>query len=628
MTTRIIVACSVLSIAATAGAQPSARIAIGRNVQVSKDRPNTFHYELLAAADPENPDRLIACGEAADAALTRMTNVVYVSRDGGATWKQTLDMDEDLQHTGDPACGFGTGGAAYALGLGSGTQEPTTLGSRTLVARSMDGGLTWSKPVPFPYVDREYLTVDRTNGKYAGRVYVNGTGSFRSLDTTRSNALMVFRSVDGGQTNAGTAVREATLPRWVLGMGNGVVMSDGTVAFLYGVAKSVLLPYGPFAPPTNSQAHPVSDIWLATSRDGGESLDAPTKVSDWYGDFARPGALPSLAVDPGSPSFKDRLYAVWTDRQEGRYRPGRSRVMLSYSADHGRTWSPGRYVDDSRASASNSAAPDVDHPAIAVNKDGVVLVAWYDRREHTDNLSWDIRAAASLDGGETWTPSVKVSEAPNTFGGKEAWPAQALRHDVPGGPNGVQILVGLGANGFFFDMGHTSGLAVDARGVFHPVWADNRTGISQMWTAPVTVDGSVMPNGSRELADYVDISSTVAVRMFKTSYDRATNTLTTTIRIRNTSRVPLRAPVRLRLVALDSDLGVPTVRNADNGERGPGAVWDVTDLLPNGVLAPGTLSGEKQLAFALSDVRQPRWETPRWLLRLTVRALTRSASGS
>ena len=94
MTTRIIVACSVLSIAATAGAQPSARIAIGRNVQVSKDRPNTFHYELLAAADPENPDRLIACGEAADAALTRMTNVVYVSRDGGATWKQTLDMDE------------------------------------------------------------------------------------------------------------------------------------------------------------------------------------------------------------------------------------------------------------------------------------------------------------------------------------------------------------------------------------------------------------------------------------------------------------------------------------------------------------------------------------------------------
>jgi hypothetical protein len=32
---------------------------------------------------------------------------------------------------------------------------------------------------------------------------------------------------------------------------------------------------------------------------------------------------------------------------------------------------------------------------------GVVVVAWYDRRESSDNMGWRIRAAASLDGGVT-----------------------------------------------------------------------------------------------------------------------------------------------------------------------------------------------------------------------------------
>ncbi len=44
---------------------------------------------------------------------------------------------------------------------------------------------------------------------------------------------------------------------------------------------------------------------------------------------------------------------------------------------------------------------------------GVVGVLWYDRREANDNLANHARFAASFDGGLTFSPSVRMSAAPN-----------------------------------------------------------------------------------------------------------------------------------------------------------------------------------------------------------------------
>jgi hypothetical protein len=103
-------------------------------------------------------------------------------------------------------------------------------------------------------------------------------------------------------------------------------------------------------------------------------------------------------------------------------------------------------------------------PAVAVNRDGVVGVSWYDRRDNADNLGYWPRFSASLDGGAMFLSSVRVSTAPN------------LVMD----PKETRL------NG-----GDTAGLAADAAGVFHPVWIDNRTGTHQVWTTPVTVRGTV-----------------------------------------------------------------------------------------------------------------------------------------
>src|SRR5438552_3614256 len=83
----------------------------------------------------------------------------------------------------------------------------------------------------------------------------------------------------------------------------------------------------------------------------------------------------------------------WPDAADGR-----TDVRFAYSADKGKTWSRPMRLNDDRPPTDDTRGPDHMMPTIAVNQAGVVLVVWYDRRDSRDNMSWKIRAAASLDG--------------------------------------------------------------------------------------------------------------------------------------------------------------------------------------------------------------------------------------
>jgi hypothetical protein len=112
-------------------------------------------------------------------------------------------------------------------------------------------------------------------------------------------------------------------------------------------------------------------------------------------------------------------------------------------------------------------------PSIAVNRFGIVAAGWYDRRGlpkprrvqiDGDNVTagafetvadgWNYRVRISLDGGDTWMPSVQVNES--------------------SGVGDVSV-------------GHTAGIAADAAGVFHAAWVDNRNGRNQLWTSKLEV---------------------------------------------------------------------------------------------------------------------------------------------
>jgi uncharacterized protein YodC (DUF2158 family) len=174
---------------------------------------------------------------------------------------------------------------------------------------------------------------------------------------------------------------------------------------------------------------------------------------------------PRLAVDSGSAKFAGRVYCVWRDG----HGLDESYILFASSRDGGATWTSPVIVSEQPAGAD--AGPDygADIPAIAVNKDGIVAVTWYDRRglpKHTVNpdgvippaLGYNARIRVSCDGGETWQSSVLLNEVP-------------MRGDR-------------------LEARHWTGLAAAADGRFHAVWISDATGKRQVWTAAIRVGAS------------------------------------------------------------------------------------------------------------------------------------------
>lgn len=596
-------------------------VTVGRNIHVSVARPNDSHSEVILAADPKNAGRLLAGVHIAFSDTIGTKSIAYASFDSGKTWSVSLER-RDSTITADAAVAYGPDGSAYFATL-----------ARWGLYRSRDGGHTWDPPSKAPPAyawDREYLVADFTGGKYHGRVYMNATVfpmPAYVADTTnpapggggggRENAVGLYTSTDGGSTFGNPITRLVSRPEGILGMANNVVLSDGTMMILYGHRKPNAAGGGGRLGIAAFTPLPAANYWLEviTSTDGGETLNNAYRIGDYWMNRPRSegAVIPHLAVDPGSPLFKDRLYVVWSD-----FRSNRLEILFSYSSDKGRTWSTPVTISDDRATADAlKNGPDNITPTVAVNKDGVVAVSWHDRRDFADNLGWNVRFRASLDGGETWMPSVKVSDKPTAFGGSETWVAasggggaaagrggRGAADSVKSGGRIISLNARLSNANFTFAPGHNGAFAADAAGGFHPMWIDNRTGMFQVWTATVTVAGQVARNGGGDLADLQDLSTRANLDVVKSTYDRQTNRLTLRTRLRNMSKTDtLVGPLKARALNVTSQVANVEVVNADNRIRGPGAVWDFTSLLTNGQLLPEALSAPKDLVFQLTDLR-------------------------
>jgi hypothetical protein len=602
------------------------QIVVGPNVQISAARSRDAHSEPVIASDPNHAERLIAASHIAHHDTVGTKSIAYVSFDTGKTWMVSLDK-RDSTITADAAVAYGVDGSALFATL-----------ARWGMYRSRDGGRTWDPPTKTPPAygwDREYLIADFSPGKYHGRVYMNSTVSVPWVSDSsppgfggnqKENAVALFTSTDSGKKYGNPIVRLVPRPEGILGMSESVVLSDGTLMTLYGHRKPVAnaAPGGGGGGRGGLAARtplPAANYWLdvITSTDGGESWNTANRIGDYWMNRPRSegAVIPDIAVDPGSSHFKDRVYVVWSD-----FRSGRLEVMLSYSSDKGKTWSREQIINDDRAAADPLLnGPDNVTPVVAVNKDGVVAVAWYDRRDFEDNISWNIRMRASLDGGETWTPSVKVTDKGSVFGGTtETWNAQAGGGGGGGRGRGggadtarsggavVSLSGRLSYANFTFAPGHNGAFVADAAGGFHPAWIDYRNGMAQFWTATVWVKGPVAVNGGGDLAGLSNLSSRVALETINTSYDRQTNRLTFKTVLRNTSKTDtIHGPLKARVLVLTSENARNVeVANPDNQVRGVGAVWDFTSQLKNGMLLPDSMSTPKELVFQLTGLSRFR----------------------
>jgi hypothetical protein len=574
-------------------------ILVAPPVKVSQANLRRPHFEIQIAADPTDVKRLITCSivrgdEQAYRSSEPFNIVVYTSRDGGLSWEPTYELKKQGYNT-DPTCAFGPDGIAYFMSFGGDLGYHFT----EPMYRSIDGAKTWNQAAVLDIpTDREYITVDDTTGRFRGRVYVHGIGNSSigigvpGIDGAVIVGVNIFRSTDRFETYNSTGLASEG-SRWIIEDGNGIVMLDGTFATIFGDGldpqnTGVMYDLHPEAP--------NAKVKFISSADGGKTFGKATVISDWYLRFnGTLSGMPSLAVDRTAGPFRDRIYAAWVDA-----RFGRGEIRLARSDDKGRTWSPSFVISDNWAHDARGETPDAFMPMLAVNPRGVVGVMWYDRRDHPDNLGYDVRFSASLDGGETFSPSVLVSRGGGSVLQMKAFSLSGDQNFVPSSEERSAGRTHARFEWFWHDNGgDTAGLTCDTYGVFHPLWIDRRSGLQQISTTRVTVNGAAMLNGGGGLEALHDLSTRAKLRYGLPDVDNSTNMITIGAVIVNTSKEPLPSRLTARLVGLESSNGRIEVQNADNGGASTGAVW--VFHTPSGqLLQPGSLTAPRQLRFKLA----------------------------
>jgi hypothetical protein len=586
------------------------QISVGRNLQVSQANSSSAHGEVLMAIDPTRPERMMASSMVSSIEDNKTYTVVYTSIDSGATWKPTLSTLKAFTSTvvdlpwliADPSQTFGPDGTAYFAALAIPPRGTPSL----YFYHSPDGGITWSDPFLVPGsldTDRSYIITDDTNSKYRGRIYVIAQTAYRTLSTgNRRSDLTLYRSLDQGKRFDPPARLAPTDERSTLHPGNAVILSDGTlVSALIEIRKS-LDEQGKPGPIKFDPRTPNAKLHVVKSDDGGDTLRNLATVADvnirWPKETI--SSHPSLAVDRNSKDFKDRLYVTWADTQAGR-----TEIFFSYSSDKGKSWTKPKTINDNHSFEPPLQGPDDFMPSIAVNDRGVAGIVWYDRRNSPDNIGWEARFTASLDGGDTFLPTVLVSEAPMAHAG-QTWSLRgfaATGDQATSDPLNLKLWLDI----FTFDGGHTGGMAAGANGIFYPLWIDNRTGTRQVWTAPVKVEGEVSRNGSEELARFADASTKATLILSNMIYDPNHLIVSTDTQLKNLSQEILFGPIKLRALKLQSEVAQKVeIIGAENGKTQAGAIWDLTQLLTNNQLKPGETSKRTKLTFKLSGLISPK----------------------
>ncbi len=610
----------MIALAAAVSASPAAaadaaspRIQVGPNILVSRDG-DVPHVELMVATSPRNAKHLLGGAITWTRAEGGTACRGYSSTDGGRTWKTAEFAEQTSMGGGDPQVAFTAQGTALFVGLAFDKKEDGKTCVPMQVWRSEDGGESWGPLIEIPCDknwDHEQIVVDYTKGKHAGRIYIGVLYGYPVYQ------VGVFRSDDDGRTWTGPV--EAANGGGELGINvvQPMVLSDGTLVVPYGDFE-----FKPEKRKLTKKA--TTGLWTVASTDGGLTFSAPRKVGvqEYRVDPEEKNlglaGFPKFGADStaGSP-FQDRIYAAWEDARLGSYR-----VLTSWSADKGKTWSPPRPID-----ASVAASAHQFQPAVAVNEDGTVAVTWFDTRNSPDGQRYDQYLAASVDGGATFLPAVRVSSDssdPRGAGNKRQMSPMAMKH------KDKIVLSMLSAAGWSAG-GHYMGLAADKDGDFHPFWVDARSGTSQIYTARVKIEVPKKPDPKADpkaaaapppppekappaLVADEKLVDKVEVVFDPTSFDVEKNEFAVPIRLKNVSQTAIHPPIRLEFVGFGygeeegeaekkfwKDKTLEIV-NSPNGKKTDGAVFAFDEALGSAeALEPGALTNPVIVRVKLSD---------------------------
>lgn len=350
--------------------------------------------EPSIAVDPNDNNRIVIGWRQFDTITNnfRQAGNGYTA-DGGITWNYHEVIEPGIFRS-DPVLDSDSDGNIYYNSLT--TQGPDFV---CHVFKSVDGGATWDGGTFAHGGDKQWMAIDKTGGIGNGNVYSNWTVFFSSCPPG-----FFTRSPDDGATYDPCVVVPGE-PYW----GTLSVGADGDVFF--GGAD---LNNGNFQVVRSTTA---KDPGETVSWDASVNVDLDAQVAGNQGNSSpNPGGILGqiwVGTDHSAGPTAGNVYLLCSAEPDGSSDP--LDVMFSRSTDDGLTWSaPVRVNDDTGNEwqwfGTMSVAPN-----------GRIDVVWLDTRDNPGTVLSSLYYSASIDGGVSWSPNVRLTDE---FDPHIGWPNQ------------------------------------------------------------------------------------------------------------------------------------------------------------------------------------------------------------
>jgi hypothetical protein len=345
--------------------------------------------EPSIAVDRNNPNNIAIGWRQFNTVSSNFRQAGYgYTSDGGQTWTFPGVIEPGFFRS-DPVLDADIDGNFYYNSL---TNDPTYYCD---VFKSSTGGSSWGAGVYAQGGDKQWMTIDKTDGTGSGHLYAYWTSSYSVCYPD-----FFTRSTDDGQSfESCTSIPND--PYWgtltVDRQGN--LYMGGTTGFNFQVAKS-----------TNAQDPGQTTTWsMATS----VNLDGTIN----YSIAPNPGGLggqTQIGVDTSGGPFDGYVYLLCSVDRNSNSDP--SDVMFARSTNGGTTWSsPVRVNDDVGTSAYQWFG------TMSVAPNGRIDVVWLDTRNYPGSNISALYYSYSTDAGSTWSANERVS---GFFDPHVGWPNQ------------------------------------------------------------------------------------------------------------------------------------------------------------------------------------------------------------
>jgi hypothetical protein len=293
---------------------------------------------------------------------------------------------------GDPVTAYDSLGNLYYENM-----YGSITGCKVIV--STNNGDTWSTAVTSILgSDKNWIAADQTAGPYANYVYT-------SMTRPGGGGQVVARSTNFGATWTQTgSFTNSSLPGTMVAVGPNVIGGDVPGGAVYLVLN------------TGGAFSSVYSFYVST--DGGATWTF--KSNQFFSGYVgtnvngrnsvqnmRTRPYPFITADNSYGSNRGRLYLVYASNSPAG-NGNKPDIFCRYSDDQGVTWSTAVTVNDDVNSQNNNQW----HPSIWCDKQtGRLFVKWMDTRDTPTSDSAYIYASYSDDGGLTFMPDQRISNA-------------------------------------------------------------------------------------------------------------------------------------------------------------------------------------------------------------------------